>query len=86
MEHPMPNYHFGQDLLDTYQSMSVFMQLAWLVVPFLFSAVIFALILHHTRKVHGEIEAFPSEESTVYRLMNEDLRERIVARQSAGKD
>ncbi len=73
----MPNYHFGQDLLDTYQSMSMFMQLAWLVVPFAFALAVFALILHHMRKTGKEIEAFPPHEPDIYKLMNEDLRERI---------
>ena len=73
----MPNYHFGQDLLDTYQSMSMFMQLAWLVVPFAFMVIIFGLILHHIRKTGGEIEAFPSHEPNIYKMMHEDLRKRI---------
>ncbi len=53
------------------------MQLAWLIVPFAFSAVIFALILHHMRNTGKEIEAFPAQEPEVYKMMNEDLRERV---------
>lgn len=73
----MSNYHFGQDLLDTYQSMSIVLQLAWLVAPLTFTAVIFALILQHLRLSGGEVEAFPVHEPNIYKLMNEDLSQRI---------
>ena len=79
----MTEYNFFQDLFDTYQSMSIFMQLAWLVVPFLSAVTVLALLLHHTRKVHGTIKAFPSEETQIYKMMNEDLKARILESREA---
>ena len=73
----MAEYHFGQDLLDTYQSMTVFMQLAWLVAPLVFVAVIFALILRHLRLTGKEVEAFPAPEPPVYMRINEELPQQI---------
>ncbi len=43
----MQNYHFGQDLLDTYQSMSPFVQALWaLMLPGLICAL-FAIWLNY---------------------------------------
>ena len=52
-------YNFFEDLFDTYQSLSTFMQLAWLVMPFLFICMMFATWLLHkrqSRELEAEIE------------------------------
>ena len=41
----METYNFWQDAFDTYQSLSVALQLAWLVLPALFLLGLVALIL-----------------------------------------
>ena len=51
--------HFFEDLFDTYQSLSTFMQLAWLVMPFAFICMMFANWLLHkrqSRELEAEIE------------------------------
>ena len=41
----METYNFWQDIFDTYQSLSIVMQLAWLVLPPLFLLSLVALVL-----------------------------------------
>ena len=43
----MNTYILTQDLLDTYQSMSDFMQLMWLAGPLIFLATLFYLVLQY---------------------------------------
>ncbi len=53
------HYNFFEDLFDTYQSLSTFMQLAWLVMPFVFICMMFATWLLHkrqSRELEAEIE------------------------------
>ena len=55
----MKHYNFFEDLFDTYQSLSTFMQLAWLVMPFAFICMMFATWLLHkrqSRELEAEIE------------------------------
>ena len=57
-------YHPLQDLLDTYQSLSDFVQAVWLVVPLVFIFGLVALLLHHRlrRKQAAEQVPLPSDE------------------------
>ena len=45
----MDAYNFWRDLFDTYQSLSDWMKLAWLVVPPAFLLGLVALILRYRR-------------------------------------
>ena len=85
----MPEYHFGQDLLDTYQSLSPFMQLAWLVVPFAFMIGVLFIFAYRIEKMsknnsHGFGTSGNSNNLKAYKMMNQDLRERIL-KEKAGE-
>ncbi len=43
----MESYNFSQDLFDTYQSLSDWMKLAWLVVPPAFLLGLLALVMRY---------------------------------------
>ncbi len=57
----MQNYHFGQDLLDTYQSISPFVQALWaLMLPTIVLGM-FAIWLNYRLQVKMHTPAHPFE-------------------------
>ncbi|MDJ0821542.1 MAG: hypothetical protein QNJ09_06985 [Paracoccaceae bacterium] len=52
----METYNFWSDLFDTYQSLSDWLQLAWLVVPPAFLLGVLALVIHYRLAAKRSIE------------------------------
>ena len=62
----MTEYSFWQDALDTYQSLSEWMKLMWLVVPPLFVCALIALAIWH-RAIRADLRFDGKRIYTIHR-------------------
>ena len=78
----MQDYNFWADLLDTYQSLSIWIKTLWLIVPPTFLLVMLTIILRHkiayrraNIKFHGEL---------VYSIRRDDHKQLHVYHHKSG--
>jgi len=66
----MQDYNFWADLLDTYQSLSIWMKTMWLVVPPTFLIALLTIILRHRIAYKRADYRFPGD--LVYTIRRDD--------------
>jgi len=66
----MQDYNFWADLLDTYQSLSIWMKTMWLVVPPAFLIALLTIILRHRIAYKRADYRFPGD--LVYTIRRDD--------------
>lgn len=80
----MQDYNFWADLLDTYQSLSIWIKTLWLVVPSTFLLVMLTIILRHKIAYRRADIKFPGE--LVYSIRRDDHKQLHVYHHNSGKE
>jgi len=78
----MQDYNFWADLLDTYQSLSIWMKTLWLIVPPTFLLILLTIILRHRIAYKRADIKFPG--NLVYSIRRDERQQLHVYHHNSG--